>query len=350
MTVQQKQLDDYFQKETDAKRFNGSVFIAREGKILLKKGYGFANYEKSKKNNPSNFYSIGSMTKAFVTISILMLEERGLLNVNDTVHKYIPGFPNSHKITLHQLMNHSSGLYCFLQDLSSPFWKIKDQYHAPEKLLDYIVGHPFDFEPGSQYKYSNSGFVLLGIIIEKVSGMTFGNFIKTNILEPLNMKHTIYDPYETKFRDKIAVGYDHFKESPPPVSDKLHVSVTFSAGGIFSTVGDMYKWDQALYTEKLVSKKSLQRIFTPGHGNYCYGWWLTPLEINGKLHKCIWHWGCSSGYHGMITRLVDDKATIIMLQNRMSPELSVPESPFSLMRLREGITSILFGTDKKGGK
>jgi CubicO group peptidase (beta-lactamase class C family) len=336
------ELDAYFQEQTDARRFSGVVLVAKDSTILLEKGYGFANYATRQANDPAILYKIGSMTKAFVTLSILMLEERGQLCVDNTLDTYIPGFSFGTEVTLHQLMSHTSGVWCYLQDPASPFWDVMDRPHTTQDLMGYMKGRPLNFPPGSQWRYSNSSYVLLGVIIERFSGEPLGDFFRHNIFEPLGLLNTIFDPSESWPPDRLAIGYDHLNLDPPPISRNLHSSVTYATGAMLSTVGDLYKWDQALCAGVQVSKESLNRIFTPGLGNYGYAWWIDSLEVNHQRHKNIWHWGCSSGYHGMLTRLVDDRATIIMLQNFTSPDLLVPESPEALFRLRNGAAAILF--------
>jgi CubicO group peptidase (beta-lactamase class C family) len=314
-----QQLDAYFSQLEEAKTFTGTVLIAKEGKVLFQKGYGMANYEEGIPNKANTVHAIASLTKAFASMSIMMLEEKGLLSVDDTIADYIPDFPNGDQVTLHHLLSQSSGLFDYLYN--PDIWMNIEQFHNPEDLLQYYMFEPLQFEPGSKHEYSNSNYITLGIILEHVSGMTFRDFIKANILDPLNMKHTSYDPYETDFPDK-AIGYDLI--DPPLVSMYCHPSIPYTAGAIYSNVMDLYRWDQALYTEKLVSRATLQKIFTPGHGDYGYGWYINDLEVAGQLHKHIWHWGSYFGFHGFISRMVDDKVTVILLLN-ISPTLGTPD-------------------------
>ncbi|MCU0285641.1 MAG: beta-lactamase family protein [Acidobacteria bacterium] len=338
--VKQK-LRTYFQQLAEEKIFSGAVLIARDGKILLQDGFGLADYETGKKNKPKTAYGIGSMTKAFTAMSIMMLKERGLLNVNDPIGNYIPGYPNGDIITIHQLMNHTSGIFEYINDPTSAIWDNGLEnlafYHTPDQLLEYFINRPLYYEPGTQWSYCNSGYVVLGVIIEKLSGMTYGNFIKKNILGPLNMRNTLYNEYNIDFPNK-AVGYNDVISQPPQVSPLLHPSVAFSAGGIFSTIIDMYKWDQALYTNRLVSQETLNKIFTPGLGDYGYGWFIDTLDINGQNYKQIWHWGSSLGYHSLISRLVDEKVTLILLHNTSAPNDSFDDQEI----IRNAVYNILF--------
>jgi CubicO group peptidase (beta-lactamase class C family) len=344
------QLKAYFSQLEDEKTFNGSVLIAKQGKIIFKKGYGLANYEAGITNKPKTVMAIASMTKAFTSMSIMMLEERGLLSLDDTISDYIPefpnsdqvdpGFPNGDQITIHHLLSQSSGLFEYLNN--GDLWPNASQYHAPEDLLQYYVGEPLQFTPGSEFGYSNPNYVTLGIIIERVSGMSYRDFIQENILDPLKMRHTSYDPFEMDFPNK-AIGYDQI--DPPLVSMYFHPSISYAAGAIYSTVLDMYKWDQSMYTEKLVSFETLQKMFTPGHGDYGYGWWIDELDVDGKKYKQIWHSGSYFGFHSVISRLVDEKITVILLLNISPPFSSTPELVLEPL-VQEAAGIVLRGTPR----
>lgn len=338
--IKQK-LHDYFQQLYIEKIFSGTVIVAQQGHILLEDGFGMADYDTGEKNKPKTAYCIGSMSKAFTAMSIMILEEKGLLSIYDTIDQFIPNYPNGNIITIHQLLNHTSGIFELINDPTSSLWDNGFEglalYYTPDQLLMYFMNRPLYFEPGTQWSYCNSGFIVLGIIIENVSGMTYADFIKKNILQPLGMKDTFYDPYNLDCPAK-AVGYDDVLSDPPPVSPLLHPSLAYSAGGIFSTVKDIYKWDQALYTNRLVSYQTLNKIFTPELGNYGYGWWIDGIEIAGQSYKQIWHWGSYIGYHSLISRLVDEKITLILLQN-----ISAPNDAFDDQEIiRNDVYNIVF--------
>lgn len=316
-----QELMAYFNQLTEEGSFSGAALIARDGKILLQEGFGIADYETGRLNKPGTVYPIASMTKAFTVLSIMMLEERGLLNVNDPVVDYLPEFPHGDSITLHHLLRMTSGLYRFVDN--PLVGQNMGKYHTPEQLLDYFMYEPLRYEAGTQWEYCNSGYFILGVIIERLSGMCYREFLKTNIFDPLKMKDSSYDPDGVDYSPKaMAVGYNDLLTDPPTVAPYLHPTVTFSAGAIYSTVKDLYLWDQALYTDQLVSQETLTRIFTPGLGNYGYGWYIDQLEVDGQMHKHIWHWGSYWGYHSHISRLVDDGITVILLLNTTSPNIA----------------------------
>ena len=317
-----QELKAYFQGLADARAFSGAVLVARDGKILLAKGYGMADYEREIRNRADTVYAVASFTKAFTAMSIMILEERGLLAVDDPVELYIPGFRPGDGITVRHLLNQTSGLYEYL--LNPDLWANIHLYHQPIELLGYFVDEPLDFPPGTEHRYSNSNYVTLGVIVENVSGLPFRDFIRQNILDPLGMDHTSYDPFELDFPDK-ALGYDDITATPPvPAAIYAHPTVPYAAGAMCSTVEDLYRWDQALYGETLVSAATLERMFTPGLGDYGFGWYVDELEVDGEPHKQIWHWGAYFGFHGYIARLVDDRVTIILQQN-VSPSLGTPD-------------------------
>ncbi len=327
----------YFQDLTDQKLFSGTVLVARDDKILLMRGYGLANYEEGVRNRPQTVVAIASLTKAFASMSVMMLQEQGLLDIDDLIVDYIPAFPH-HNITIRHVLSHSSGLFQYLNN--PDLWANATNYHTPEELLDYFMYEPLNFPPGTQHQYSNSNYVVVGLIVEIVSDLSFRDYIALNILQPLGMESTSYDPFEVDFPDK-AIGYDDITVDPPVETMYFHPSIPYAAGAMCSTVVDLYRWDQALYTEALVSASSLEELFTPGHGNYGLGWYIDNLEVDGEPHKQIWHWGSYFGFHGYIARLVDDRVTILVELN-IGPKT---DSPYELRPMIEDVAEIVFQYD-----
>jgi CubicO group peptidase (beta-lactamase class C family) len=321
-----QQLDAYFRQLVEERTFSGSVLIEKDGVVLLKKGYGKSDYEKGKNNHIETNFNIASMNKAFTAMCILILEERGILSVNDTVDQFIPEYPNGNLITLHHLMTHTSGIYAFINDpidgLQVDSWRDFDKFFTPEGLMELFMYRPLYFEPGTDWSYANSNFILLGVIIERVTGMTYAEFLKTNILDPLKMNHTFYDPYEKTHEHQKAVGYENINGDIPEKAIYWNPSLIFSAGGIFSTVKDLEKWSEALQSEKLVSRATLQKMFTPIQGyifNYAYGWFIFDELYNGQVYKHIWHGGAMPGYHSAISLFPEDNLTVIILENLSAP-------------------------------
>jgi len=299
--------------------FGGIIFVAQKGKVLISQSYGLADRELDVPNTPQTKYAIGSISKSFTAMAIMILQEHGQLTVQDPICKYIADCPATWKpITLHHLLTHTSGIYNYT-DLYS---QLKDKLnicreYKPEEVIALFKDIPLDFEPGSRWTYSNSGYFLLGVVIEKVSGESYETFIQKNILQPLGMSESGYDRASTLVKNHAA-GYSinrpYYEIINAPCWD---VSLKYAAGGLYSTVGDLYKWDQALYTDQLVSQKNLDTIFTstisiPGSGGlYGYGWIIS--QQSG--HRVLEHSGDVSGFVADLARYPDDQVTIIVLSN-----------------------------------
>ena len=229
---------DYYIR-TQQQGFNGTILVAQKGEILLNKGYGLANQEWEAPNTPQTKFAIGSMTKAFTSMAIMMLQEKGQLSVQDPICKYMSDCPATWKsITLHHLLTHTSGIYNYT-DLYS---QLKDKVNVcreykPVEVIAFFKDLPLDFEPGSSWKYSNSGYFLLGVVIEKVSGESYETFMQKNILQPLGMSDSGYDRSNMVVKNR-ASGYSW--DGRVLNADCEDVSIKFSAGGLYSTVGDLY--------------------------------------------------------------------------------------------------------------
>ena len=303
----ESKVDEYIGAYLKMRQFSGSILIARDGEILLKKGYGMANYEHDVPNTPETKFRLGSITKQFTSTAIMQLQEKGLLNVNDPIKKYITDYPNGEKITIRHLLTHTSGIPSFT---SFPDYRETMMLLSPvEKTIERFKDKPLEFTPGEKYKYSNSGYILLGYIVEKVSKKPYEEYLKENIFQPLNMTNTGYDHHSPLMRHR-ASGYslssDGLINAP-----YIDMSIPHGAGALYSTIEDLYIWDRTLYTEKLVSKSSLDKIFTPFKENYGYGWQITE-SFN---HKHISHGGGINGFSTYISRYVDDDVCIIVLSN-----------------------------------
>jgi len=303
----ESKVDEYINAYLKMGTFSGSILIARKGTILLSKGYGMANYENDVPNISETKFRLGSITKQFTATSIMQLEEKGLLDVNDPLSKYLPDYPNGEKISIHHLLTHTSGIPNFT---SFPEYRKTMMLPSPvEKIIERFKYKPLEFVPGEKFKYSNSGYILLGYIIEKVSGKSYEEYLKENIFQPLSMINTGYDHHRPLIKHR-ASGYI-LSANGPVNADYIDMSVPYASGGLYSTVEDLYLWDQALYTERLVSKSSLDRMFTPFKGNYGYGWFIIET-FGGKL---ITHGGIVNGFYAYISRYVDDRVCIIVLSN-----------------------------------
>lgn len=301
-------VDEYLNDLAKQNRFSGSVLIARDGRVLVSKGYGMANYEEDVPNTTQTKFRLGSITKQFTAMAVMMLQERGKLSVQDAVCKYVAECPPAWQpITIHHLLTHTSGIWNFT---SAP--EYRKTMTLPSPVADTIArfkDKPLEFAPGERFNYSNSGYVLLGYVIEKASGQSYETFLRENIFEPLKMTNTGYDRPDMILKHR-ASGYTVWtgKLLNAPFLD---MTIPFSAGALYSTAEDLYLWDQALYTEKLVKQKTLDAIFTPFKDNYGYGF---SIEKRFGL-KNISHGGGINGFTTFISRFPEEKATVIVLGN-----------------------------------
>lgn len=308
-------LNEYFIAAQKADIFNGSVLIMEKGKVLLNKGYGFKNFEAKSLNDEQTIFQIGSITKQFTATLILKLAEQNKLSLSDKLVKYYPNFPNADKITIENLLTHTSGIWNYTNDKKfMETWVEKSIDEAG--MVSLFKNKPLDFEPGTQYSYSNSGYILLGFIIQKVSGKKYGQMLRTQIFQPLQMYHSGLD-FTHLISSNKATGYQSITTNNSAKSMIVDSSVSFSAGAIYSTTGDLYKWNHSLSTDRILNKKSLQNAFTPRLEKYGLGW-ITDT-ING--HPFISHDG---GIHGFLAHNIvfpADSIFITILSNSNSSKV-----------------------------
>jgi len=293
-------------------RFMGTVLVARGDTVVLSKAYGAANLEWNIPNTPATKFRLGSLTKQFTAASILLLEERGKLKVDEPVKTYLPDAPAAwDKITIFNLLTHSSGIPNFT---SFPDYAATQAFATPvEKVVARFRDKPLDFAPGEKMSYSNSGYVLLGYLIERITGGSYATFVQDNIFTPLGMKDSGYDSNSTVILHR-ASGY-----SPSPAGPVnagfIHMSIPHAAGALYSTTEDLLKWQQALHGARVVSAASLQKMTTPFKGDYAFG--LVVRTVNGR--KMIAHGGGIEGFNTSLSYFPDEKLTIVVLSNINGP-------------------------------
>ncbi|AZA80471.1 serine hydrolase [Chryseobacterium lactis] len=310
----EKKIDSLISTEFGNINEPGGVFlVAKNGKILYRKAFGKANLELDVNMSPEQVFQIGSMTKQFTAVAILMLEQQGKLNVNDPISKYSKDYPNGDQITIHHLLTHTSGIKDFtkMKSLST----IAQKEMKPEAMVDFFKNEPVDFSPGEKFDYNNSGYVVLGYIIEFVSGDTYENFIQKNIFDKVGMSHSYYAS-DRKIIPKRAYGY-HKKENGFVNKTVISFSVPFSSGSLMSTVDDMLKWQQALGQNILLNPAETQKAFQKYKLNngeeftYGYGWHLK--EINGIPDRE--HGGSVFGFKSMGVYIPVEDIYVIGLSN-----------------------------------
>jgi len=283
-------MDQVVQSYVSGKTFMGSVLVARGKEVLFSKGYGSANLEWNIPNSPVTKFRLGSVTKQFTAASILLLEERGKLKTDDPVKKLMPDAPAAwDKVTIFHLLTHTSGIPSFT---SFPDYQSQEPFSTtPEKLVGRFRDKPLDFQPGEKWSYSNSGYVLLGYLVEKASGESYEKFVQENIFGPLEMKDSGYDSNSAIILRRAA-GYVPGKDGPVNAGF-IHMSIPFSAGALYSTTEDLLRWEQGLFGGKLLSASSLAKMTTPFKDDYACG--LGVRTVGG--HKVIDHGGGIEGFN-----------------------------------------------------
>ena len=309
-------IDELFSAYNQPDAPGASVMVIHHGKVLVAKSYGLADAENRIPATPDSNYRLASVSKQFTAMSIMILADEGKLFFDDPITKFFPEFPAYGKnVTVHHLLNHTGGL----KDYEDIIPKGTTIPLVDINVLRLVAQeNSTNFPPGTEFKYSNTGFALLALIVEKVSGMTYSAFLQKHIFQPLGMKHTL--AYESGISTVANRAYGYtIKDDKATRTDQSVTSSVLGDGGIYSSVNDLYHWDQAFYTDKLVSKKMLEQAFTPGKGTlhddnvqYGFGWFIS--EYRGLRN--IWHSGNSIGFSTRIERFPDILFTVIILTNR----------------------------------
>jgi CubicO group peptidase (beta-lactamase class C family) len=311
-----QKIDALMKQYHDYGQFNGSVLVAEKGKIIYEKGFGMANMEWAIPNQPDTKFRIGSVTKQFTATLVLQLIEEGKIKLDGKLSDYLPDYRSDTgaKITIHQLLNHTSGIpsYTGRPDF---FAEVSRNPYSVTDFVKKFASGDLEFEPGSKFNYNNSGYFLLGAIIEKVTGRSYDTVLKERILDPLRMTNTGYD-HTAPILQKRASGYEK-RPAGYVNAAYLDMSLPYAAGSIYSTVDDLYKWERSFYENKILSAESKKMMYTPGLANYGYGLIIAdqPIGKTDQKTKVIQHGGGINGFNSLLTRLVDKEQTIILLDN-----------------------------------
>jgi CubicO group peptidase (beta-lactamase class C family) len=304
------------------------VLVAHAGEVLLRKGYGIANLELGVPMDPKYVFRMGSLTKQFTAVAILQLVEAGKIKLEDEVTTYVPEFSTGdQKITLHELLTHTSGIPDYTQQ---PEWeKLMRQDMSVKDILALVKNKPLDFTPGSSWKYSNTGYVLLGAVIEKVSGISYADYVETNIFQRAGMIHSCYDRTERVIPDRIP-GYIRTRKDWIN-APYLSMTQPYAAGGLLSTVDDLWKWQQTLAVGKLVKPALLKMIYStvrlPDGRSTGYGFGRFLGTVAG--HASIEHGGGIHGFSSYELSVPDTGLYIIVLENALG---NLPVQPADLAR------------------
>ena len=308
-------IDDLLKTKMETRKIPGlSLAVVQNGKVVKIKGYGLANVETETPATPQTVYQLASVTKQFTATAIMMLAEDGKLSIDDSIGKHLDNLPTAwSSVTVKHLLNHISGIksYTDLPDIMTQFRKDV----TPKEIIKLAGDSPMDFAPGEKWHYNNTGFFLLGLIIEKVSGKPYGEFLQERIFQPLQMTSTRLNVNQDII-SKRATGYT-VQAGKLRNGDYVSATQPFSAGALVSTVEDMVKWDQALADGKLLKKASFEQMWTATRlsdgktQNYGFGWSIE--DHNG--HREIGHGGGIPGFSTYIGRYIEDKLTVIVLAN-----------------------------------
>ena len=258
-----QKLDEYLIAANKVNKFNGNALIAQNGKILLQKSYSYKNFAAHVLNDSNTIFQIGSVTKQFTATVILKLQEEGKLSLNDKLDKYFPQFKYADRITIENLLTHTSGIYNYTADIDEKDSAIVCNPVDKQLALDIMFKHDLDFKPGSKFQYDNSGYYLLGMIIEKVTGKSYEQNLHDLIFTPLQMNHSLFD-FKHSRDTNIATGYQTLNDSTQKEASawRWDSTVSYAAGAIWSTTSDMYKWAQAIADKKILSVESWKAMLT----------------------------------------------------------------------------------------
>ncbi|CAN5605366.1 serine hydrolase domain-containing protein [soil metagenome] len=313
---QTEKVDAFVREKMSENHIPGlSLAVARDGKIILAKGYGMANLELSAPANEKTAFAIYSITKLFTAVATMMLVEEGKISLEDPISKYLKDLPAAwNPVTVRQLLNHTSGIKSFQESSFDSNNPTRD--YTPTEIIKITANFPLDFPSGERWEYNNTGYFLLGMLIEKVSQKSYEQFLTERIFAPLEMRDTRLENSAELIPNR-ADGYT-WQNNGFRNAVRISPTISFSVAGLVSTVLDLAKWDAALYTEKFLKKTTLEQMWTYtklNNGeietNGGLGFGLTPF----RGHKRVGHSGGAAGFATTITRLIDDKITVIVLTN-----------------------------------
>ena len=321
-----EKVDAYLQPFLDAGSFSGAVLIARGGRILHSAAYGFADQDAKTPNTTRTRFRIASISKTFTAAAILLLQEKGALSVHDPLSRFVPGYPSGEKITIDHLLTHRTGI----PNINNfpGYDRLSESRHMLPEIISFFKDKPLRFEPGSRYEYSNSNYNLLAWIIERASGLSYGEYLAKNIFRPLGMKATAHADDDATISG-LALGYTPEGAWALRRAPDLNWSIKTGNGSIYSTVGDLYRWDRALHDGRILSRASLQETFRDHGDGIGYPWFLG--DRSGR--RAARYNGRSPGYTSYLERYLDDDSCIIILSNNYAP---VPHTAI------DGLRAILF--------
>ncbi|GHF96424.1 serine hydrolase domain-containing protein [Thalassotalea marina] len=314
-TIKIKELIEKYRSDNN---FNGVVLIAHRGEILFEGAFGYSNFEKALYNNIDTKFRIGSLTKSFTAVLVLKLVQEGKVKLDSPISDYLHYYRSDtgDQVTIRHLLTHTSGIPSFTE---LPYFRsaVSRINYSVDEFTKRYCSDDLSFKPGTQFKYSNSGYFILGSIVEKVTGQSFARVLKEKILFPLGMNNTGFENNLTNTPDNMATGYQG-NLGQLEQADYINMSVVFSAGAMYSTARDLLLWDRALYTEKILKRNYIEQMFEQSPvQNYGLGWSIDMIGKGAgeKQLKNVTHTGAINGFRSKISRIIDDEYLIVLLQN-----------------------------------
>ena len=296
-------------------RYNGTICVYQQGKTILEKGYGYQDIANRLPNTPNTIFQIGSLTKQFTATVILKLAEQNKLTLQDNLEMYFPNYPKGHEITIHQLLTHTSGIFEYFKN---PLYHLAISDHALTKSerLSFFINEPMDFKSGGSFSYCNSGYELLGLIIEKITGKQYEQVVREMIIKPLHMVNTGFD-FKNLKSDLKAKPYSLYSKHNVTEETPWDSTATFSAGSIYSNAKDLYLWHNGLLRNQIISKESLDKMYSPCLNGYGYASWIDSIYTK----KVISHGGNVAGFTSHFIRVPEDDICIVLLNNTYNHEI-----------------------------
>ena len=328
-----QKIDELIQKYFEMGQFNGAVLVAEDGKVIFSKGFGYSDMENKIPVKTDTKFRLASVTKQFTATLIMQLVENGKINLDGKLIEYLPYYRKDvgERITIRQILSHTAGLSNYTNSKSF----MEEQINTKVNPKDFVLKYCSDdliFEPGTNWEYSNSGYFILGLVIEEITGKPYEDVLRENILEPLQMTNSGIEN-SGKTYDNYAKGYQNFF-GDIKLSKPIEMSIPYAAGSMYSTIEDMFKWDQALYTEKILKKESIEMMFTPVMNAYGFGWQSGEQPIGDNKKRAVLHSGGIFGFTSLEVRFIDDNKYMIALNNFESGNLNA---------MTLGIAHILYG-------
>jgi CubicO group peptidase (beta-lactamase class C family) len=322
-----QKMDSFMEAAYRTHLFNGVVLVARHDSILYEKAWGWRDAENKIPHDTNSIFLIGSITKSFTSALIMDLQARGYLKVTEKLSKYFPFYKYGDVITIGNLLDHSSGIFEYANDEEFMSWVTRGHFTEKE-FWERFGGKPLDFTPGTKFQYSNTGYMVLGYLAQKATGRSYWDLVRERVFQRSGMTHSGFD-YAGLSSPYKSVGYDSLYDLQPAQADIVDSTYSFSAGAIYATAGDMYRWSQALFEGRLILSADLERSLHPQRGKYAYGW-LVDSSMGKRL---VYHGGANFGFSALIANVPVDQVHIILMTNNRDRDADVSPCYIGLLQI-----------------